>query len=399
MRVGLILDQIIFQRGNQFSTDEPFIRFMEAVAAADFEKVDFCSRVLPVDTDAEYSLDADLFEVCPLPWYPDVRALCVSAYRHLPLIARSLARWMPRWNLLVACGVHPITCLALQMANRAGIPTQLWLRQDDAAVIRSRHSGVSRLAGLGAVRMMNAMVPRKTPVVSIGRLDYPILSRMGGPVHVSFDSKFGDEDVVRAPRASPAATGPVRLLYVGRLSAEKGLDVLLEALGLLRAGHPAVNVTLTMVGSDFHGSAYGPTFRARLARSDCAELVTMKGHVPYGPSLFELYDSHDILVLPSLTEGFPQVVLEAMARGLPVVASAVGAIPRVIEDSKNGLLVSPGDPYALSAAITRLAGDDNLFADVSSRSVQSAKRYTRQVQVASIRSFTKNCAALGRKFA
>jgi glycosyltransferase involved in cell wall biosynthesis len=74
----------------------------------------------------------------------------------------------------------------------------------------------------------------------------------------------------------------------------------------------------------------------------------------------EVYASIDIFALPSLNEGLPMTVLEAMAASRPVIATRVGAIPKVIEDGKTGLLVNPGDPAGLRDAIARLLGDADL---------------------------------------
>jgi glycosyltransferase involved in cell wall biosynthesis len=75
-----------------------------------------------------------------------------------------------------------------------------------------------------------------------------------------------------------------------------------------------------------------------------------------------VYRSFDIFLLPSLNEGLPMSLLEAMAAGVPVIATAVGGIPEVLNDRKTGLLVKPGDPGALSAAILLLLADPELRA-------------------------------------
>lgn len=146
---------------------------------------------------------------------------------------------------------------------------------------------------------------------------------------------------------------PVRLLSVGRFQPKKGLDVLLRTLARL-PGH----VVLTLVG-------YGPTERAlqRLARALGIERrVRWAGQLDH-PAVRALYREADLFVLASRVardgdrDGVPNVVVEALSQGLPVVATRVAALPEIVEDGVNGRLVRPEDPAALAAAIAELAGD------------------------------------------
>ena len=148
-----------------------------------------------------------------------------------------------------------------------------------------------------------------------------------------------------------AGSGPVRVLFVGRIFAEqKGLDVLVEAIGLLT--DPAA-VRVRLVGEEW-GS--GPALARRARDLGVAGSVAFLGPVPRA-QLLEEYRTADLLVLPSRFEPFGIVLLEAMASGLPVVASRVGGIPTVVRENESGLLVRPGDPEALAAALQRLVDD------------------------------------------
>lgn len=141
---------------------------------------------------------------------------------------------------------------------------------------------------------------------------------------------------------------PLRLITVSRLVPLKGLDVLLQAMQAL--AEQQIEVEWWCVGE-------GPA-RAALTALAAAlgqtERVRFFGSVPNGPELYRLYQEADIFLLPSLTEGISQSLLEALAHSLPAVASEVGGIPGVLTDQVNGLLVPPGDSVALAEAIRKL---------------------------------------------
>jgi rhamnosyl/mannosyltransferase len=150
------------------------------------------------------------------------------------------------------------------------------------------------------------------------------------------------------------------ILYVGRLdrtSAWKGVDVLLEAFASLVARHP--HARLRVVGS---GDALAD-HREQARALGVADRVEFAGQLAAG-ELVRAYQDARMLVLPSRTESesFGMTLIEAMACGRPVVGSAVGGIPTVVEDGTTGLLVPPGDPVALAAACARLLTDDSLCA-------------------------------------
>jgi len=147
---------------------------------------------------------------------------------------------------------------------------------------------------------------------------------------------------------APARERPARqILFLGRVGERKGVFDLLPAFAAARAVNSRLELT---IGGD------GAIARARRAaqRLGVADHVDLRGWV--GPRGREaLFARADVFVLPSRAEGLPMSVLEAMARGLPVIATPVGGLPELIEDGVNGLLVPPGDPPALARAILKLA--------------------------------------------
>jgi colanic acid/amylovoran biosynthesis glycosyltransferase len=145
-------------------------------------------------------------------------------------------------------------------------------------------------------------------------------------------------------------TGRLELLSVGRLVADKGQGVLLDALAALRRDGHDVRATFAGDGPDRAG------LERRAQRLGLADAVAFEGSVGQD-RVRDLYGAADVFCLPSFAEGVPVVLMEAMATGLPVVTTRIMGIPELVEHGVSGELVPPGRPDALAGAIARLATD------------------------------------------
>lgn len=153
-----------------------------------------------------------------------------------------------------------------------------------------------------------------------------------------------------------------RILFVGQCEPYKGVDILLNAIGLLGQGekHPYI---VDIVGDTTTNTVYYRQLLEIVERDGLQERVNFHGHVSDKSQLQEFYESADVFVLPSRYEGFGIVLLEAMSFGLPIVATTAGAIPELVGDGLHGLLVPPDDPQALAEAIARLLRAPDLRAE------------------------------------
>lgn len=188
-----------------------------------------------------------------------------------------------------------------------------------------------------------------------------------------------DVDVLsKVPVARTGKENTIRILYVGRISPEKGVHVLLEAFATVCRRDP--RVTLTLVGGDwvvprymlvglaedeetralarFYPGDYSQALRASPS-AEVAARITRTGNVLHAETV-EHYRQSDIFVFPSIWEAFGNPVVEAMAAGLPVVATRVGGIVEIVEDGLTGFLVPPADPDALAQGILSLVEDRTL---------------------------------------
>lgn len=167
---------------------------------------------------------------------------------------------------------------------------------------------------------------------------------------------FIDEELFHPPapgekdslKSSLGYEGKTLVLYTGRLAPVKGLDGLLEAWSRISPGFP--DARLLLLGE-------GP-LRASLEKA--AARLGIGGTVHLGGRVDDVQEflrASDLFVLSSLVEGLPNSLLEAMATGVPVVATRVGGVPDVVEDGNNGILVGAGDPAGLGDGIARLLAD------------------------------------------
>jgi glycosyltransferase involved in cell wall biosynthesis len=146
--------------------------------------------------------------------------------------------------------------------------------------------------------------------------------------------------------------GAVRLLFVGWLSRDKGVQALLQAVRIVAGQRQC---TLTLVGE---GDMSRPA-RAYVDSHRMDAVVSFRGWLDADALRCE-YATADVFVLPSWAEGLPNAMIEALAAGVAVVVSAVGSVPDVITDGREGLLVPPRDGQALAAALLRVIDDREL---------------------------------------
>jgi len=263
--------------------------------------------------------------------------------------------FMPGW----------IGAIGAALALRRGKPLGVYLGGDwrETGKHNPRLQGPSfaraaaaRLYSAAAGAIQSGIVRRAQVVLVHGPALYARYERLDRPGHrvcrVAPVLGFSEADV--HVREDTCQGDRVRLLDVGELLPVKGVEVLLRACASLAGGSKTFSLRIAGEGPD----------RAKLAaltdRLGLRDRVSFEGYVPHGDALWRLYRESDAFVLPSLSEGFPRVIYEAMSQGLPVVASSAGGIAAELAGGVDALLVPPGDDRALAAGIAALPADPDL---------------------------------------
>jgi glycosyltransferase involved in cell wall biosynthesis len=221
-----------------------------------------------------------------------------------------------------------------------------------AAVLSHMHVEAAFRAGRGRglqVALDNATARLCFAIVAVSNATREGLVRQGYPARKLVTVHNGI--AVAEPAEPVRLVEAPQVLEVARLADVKGQRTLLAALAQLDA-------TAVLVGVDLEqGGAYEQELRAHADRLGVSERVVFAG---YRADVAALMAGSDVFCLPSTIEGLPIVVLEAMAQGTPVVASAVGGTPELVEDGVTGLLVAPGDVDGLARALAQVLDDPKL---------------------------------------
>jgi glycosyltransferase involved in cell wall biosynthesis len=196
---------------------------------------------------------------------------------------------------------------------------------------------------------------------------------------------------VRAFGASPpkgvAASDKLRILYVGRLLAEKGIFELVESLPRLRE---QVDATLVVVGEGEEEGA----LRRRVAELGVEPFVDFRGYLTEG-TLADAYASATVFVLPSWSEGFPTVLAEAMDAGLPIVTTRIRGAADHLREDVNALFVAPRDAPGLADALARMLGDADLRGRMSEANRRDVARFAPELVAAEYLEALQTAAAPG----
>jgi glycosyltransferase involved in cell wall biosynthesis len=372
MRLAAYTDYVYKRHEGAIYAQRAFALFL-ARLGREVDALTITGRLDPEPGESYYRLPDDV-EFVPLPHY----AALSQPWSAIPAMVRSLGRFwrlLGRVDAVWLLGPYPLSFAFVALAALRRRRIFLGVRQDWPVYVRSRHPG-RRVLQLVAVLMEAAWrgLARAYPVVVVGPELAENYRRAKAvlPITVS----MVDEDQIAPPRAG---SGGFKVLSVGRLETEKNPLLLADILAGLVARDPRWRLVVAGEGP-LRGD-----LEARLDELGVAEHAELLGYVPVDAGLHELYRSSDLFLHISWTEGLPQVIFEAFAARLPVVATAVGGVPDAAGEA--ALLVPPGSADAAVEALVRLADDAGLRERLVEAGVERVGRHTTAAEVRRVAEF------------
>jgi glycosyltransferase involved in cell wall biosynthesis len=377
MRILAFTDYVYRRVDGTLYGERAFAVFLAALGDH-FDELTIAGRLDPEAGPTHYPLPSNVNFVA-LPHYPSLTrpmAVTVALVRSLRRFWTALDDADAVWLL----GPYPHAVAFALLARLRGRRLTLGVRQDLPAYIRSRRPD-RRWMHLAAdvLELAWRLLARSSPVVVVG----PELERHYRHASAVLEiavSLVSADDVAAGERAAERDyDGQLTLLSVGRVDMEKNPLLLAEVLRRLRARDPRWR--LVVCGE-------GPMTKALLDRLDALgqrDHAEVRGYVPIRGGLLELYRSSHVFLHVSWTEGMPQVLIEAFASALPVVATAVGGVSEAADGA--ALLIAPGDADQAVTAVSRLAEDPELRHELVRAGLDNARRHTFERETARVAAF------------
>ena len=194
-------------------------------------------------------------------------------------------------------------------------------------------------------------------------------SRLNPNVKWIFSTSLREQDLVSVASKKNPLNGQLRLIIACRQEKNKGTEIVIKSLPLILQKIP--DVSLDIIGN---GSLL-PTLKEQVKILGLEDKVTFHGKVEH-KNVVKLMKKADIFCYPtSASEGFPKVVLEALASGLPVVTTKVSVLPELIKN-ECGILLDEVSPEALAEAVIKIASNERFFETLSTNAIQKAKGFS-----------------------
>ncbi len=368
--------------GELLTAELPFALFLRALASQ-YAKVTVAGRL---DTSApRFPYEMEGVELAPLPYYRSGAHL-TAVLRSLPRATRRLWRLLGEADVVWVLGPNPPQAIALALLGllrRRRVV--LGVRQQLPELVRHRHPS-RRLVWWSAGLLEGAfkLLARFADVVAVGgplRRSY----EKGRAVHEMVVSLVEPEDLLSETDDTRGYEGQeLKMLSVGRADPEKNPLLLLDVLREARLRDSRWRLEICGDGPML------AELSERAREMGLADRLRLHGHVAFGGELWAHYRGAHALIHVSMTEGTPQVLLEAFASRLPVVATAVGGVGEAVEG--RGLLVAPRDAAAAAGALQRLVEDRELRRRYVAAGAQYAAAHTLPVESAKLARFLQAAA-------
>lgn len=380
--ITIFTGMIFKKKNNDYFCSGALGRYVDELSLK-FEKMYLCVPVQNISNDKnvnDYKINSSKIIIQEIPVYKGF----VGALKNNRMIKKVINNFANEWDGVVYVRWPvPFSYTVFKIAKKKDLPICFHLVGDTKAIVSQgdKYKGVIKYLAV-FYASINELLMKKMLRSSIALVNGNGLRRLYDKSCVIKEirtSTFKANEIYK--KRDSLNQENIKILYVGYMRHEKGITFLMDAVKtLIIEGY---HISLTLVGE-------GDKFRDYQKYSQqlgISNHISFKGHIPLSYELLEKYRDNDIFILPSISEGTPRVLIEAMASGAIVIASNIGGIPFTIENEFNGILVKPKSSDAIMKAVLRIINDHALRKKLMKNGYQFAKMNTLEKHVDEVYQF------------
>lgn len=367
-RLGIFTVKVFYQNGGEFYTNGGYGLYLEQMCQSFDSVVMLCKLRKGVPPAGFYRVDHQNLEIVTVPALPsELGAIVVQPlvfFKGLSMMKKCdvVHARMPDWNGITGACVSRLS----------GVPCFHQIIDDwygNAMSIPLKKSfglGAGLRIALLIYDWLERLVSRGQLVFAQGQLSYDKHAN-ACERHLVLSSAHRDEEISTV--RDKCVGEQVKLLAVGRLQDVKNHEMLIRAMPEIRAFDPRCELTILGEGKK------RDQLQSLAEQLGLSDVVSMPGNLPHD-KLWSEYDAADLFILPSRSEGTPKVVLEAMARGCPVIASSVGGVPSAVKHMQSGLLFESNQQDQMTEMIQLMLKDELLRRHCQIKALEFSKFHT-----------------------
>ncbi len=375
MKLGVYLETV-YCKQNQYLFCKDIYTILLNRIATDFD-INYIGHVSPDLSSGMYQVKLynKLYE---LSSYKNLVSLCLKYPFYRILNHRIICDFVRQMDCLLIMAPSPISLEIVRLAIKYDKKIVLLIRQDTRFVIPLRYRGIKKifaqmLANWWENKLEIFVQNNNLSVLGLGYVITERYKHFSSNVSCFVSSRYKDCDIVLPKNVKNINfDGVVKLLFVGRVEINKGIIELLKVL----SDFDGFKFHLTIVGD----GNFMSEVKKWILKVNLSQNVTCQGYLAFGPQLMNIYREHDIFILPSYSEGLPQVILEAMANGCLVLSTSVGSVPYIIQHGKNGFLFEAKDVNSLKSVLDGLKNHNDIQM-IRYNGINTAKMYAFEKQM------------------
>ena len=383
--MGLYTEAIYSMKEDALYSSDIFILFFKKLFPDD--RINLIGRVLNSDKVYHYKIDKKDASFYKLSGYKNIPFLFFIFPLYILFNFKHIKAFVNSTDHLFVATPSPVSILLILLFRFRKKKITIFVRQDTRELVRHRYK--TNFFPLLITNILESIVEsivktdKKIIVFAFGSSIKNRFLKYSKNVFLIADSRYSASNIMNDAQLKQIPWNKeVKLLFIGRLEKGKGIENLINVF----ASIVDLNYSLTIIGD---GNLI-ITLKDMCNSLQIMNHVTFTGFVPFGEALFELIKKHHIHILPSLSEGLPQVVLEAMACGLLTIGTDAGGIQDIIINNQNGFIYDKNSPDELKNVLIRLHTSKFNNIPFCKAALQTAFKYSNESNVALVHSILLN---------